>query len=507
MLEFTLLNSCMAQHKGGYFWVVGANASFGQFDGSTNRPAVGQLFNAASPDFPYVFLSAASNICDSATGKLLFFTNGMKLWDTAGNVMSNGDSLMPLKAFTQNNPPLLGQTQGSLILPKGSTGKYYVFIPTVSDSTYDWYWTGASGLPNAPFDMLYVNEVDMQANNGLGTVVSKNKKLLHDKELYKTGMQACRHANGYDWWLLKQGGYGKNEIIRFLVTKDSIYGPYIQIFADPEFSYKDLSGQISFSSDGKNLVSSFGTLNKMFLADFDRCSGLLSNPKVINIPIDSTTIPNPLPWYVMDSVVGGVAFSPNGQFIYVSKRFNIYQYEPGQPDSSLAWVRIKHGEDTTYAKFQYYHHLYPGPDGRMYIGNEGGTAKQFSVIDYPNLKGTACGFCRKCFRNESALGGLNAPPNMPNFNLGPDVSKPCWPLGLTEAEAVPPVVYPNPSDGLLWVEGDTDQPLRLLDLSGRDIKVADELISSRKHRLDLHQLPPGLYVLRVGNKAVMVKKE
>ncbi|MBK9482961.1 MAG: hypothetical protein IPO02_13465 [Bacteroidetes bacterium] len=46
--------------------------------------------------------------------------------------------------------------------------------------------------------------MDINQNNGLGKVVTKRQKLLQGIELHKPMMQACRHSNGTDWWLLKQ---------------------------------------------------------------------------------------------------------------------------------------------------------------------------------------------------------------------------------------------------------------------------------------------------------------
>ncbi|MBK6331592.1 MAG: hypothetical protein IPF62_14270 [Bacteroidetes bacterium] len=57
------------------------------------------------------FLTSTSNICDSATGKLLFMCNGARIWDTLGNIMENGDSLMPTKLYTLNTPPIGGRHQ------------------------------------------------------------------------------------------------------------------------------------------------------------------------------------------------------------------------------------------------------------------------------------------------------------------------------------------------------------------------------------------------------------
>ncbi|MBK8683502.1 MAG: hypothetical protein IPN26_00185 [Bacteroidetes bacterium] len=295
-----------------------------------------------------------------------------------------------------------------MILPKGEQWRVYVFICTLTDVKYDYWNTNPLGDGRFPHDLLLYNIVDINANGGLGKVIEKNKVLLQNVELQKIGMQACRHHNGRDWWLLKQGRYGTNEMYRFLVKSDTILGPFVQTFSNPKFSVNDLFGQMTFSSDGKKLAIVHCTQSDLFIADFDRCSGELSNPKIVNIPYDSTTIPNTA---IIDSVVGGVCFSPNNQFIYVSKWYNIYQYEWNEPDSSLAWYRVQHGPDTTYLQFQYYNSLHNGPDGRIYIGNFGADLKQMSVIDHPDSKGARAGFCRKCFRlDDTTLFAFGSPP-------------------------------------------------------------------------------------------------
>jgi hypothetical protein len=484
--------SVTAQNKSGYTWIVGNNISYCVFDGTPARPSTGQLFNNMSPAFPYVIASAGSNICDSASGKLLFMTNAMRIWDSSGAVMQNGDSLQPLKIYTQNTPALQGQTQGSLILPKGSSGQYYVFVPTVSDSLYTALW---SPDIKTPFDQLRYNVVDMNLNGGLGAVTVKNKMLLKNTEMVRTKMQACRHANGVDWWLLKQTGYGPNNITRFLVTKDSIYGPYAQNFASPEWGQYDALGQIAFSKDGKKFASVQGKSQKLFIADFDRCSGELSNTKVFNIPIDSTTNPIYDNTGSLDSVCMGVCFSPNDQFVYISKAWNIYQFEYQIIDSSLAWVRIQHGPDTTFNKFQYFGHLYKGIDDRIYIGNWGGSARQFSVIDYPNNKGLACGFCRKCFRIDNAFGGLNAPPNMPDYTLGADLSKVCWPLGVNEiletSERL--VIFPNPTRTLINIKTVSKANRQLFN------SIGQLLLTTKENEIDIHKYSSGIYYIKIGN--------
>jgi len=62
----------------------------------------------------------------------------------------------------------------------------------------------------------------MNANGGAGKVLKRMQPLMENAELRKTQMMACRHANGKDWWLLKQAG-DSNTICKFLFTQDSVY--------------------------------------------------------------------------------------------------------------------------------------------------------------------------------------------------------------------------------------------------------------------------------------------
>lgn len=155
-------------------------------------------------------------------------------------------------------------------------------------------------------------------------------------------MQAVKHANGKDWWLVKTG-VDTNIIYKFLVTADSIYGPFVQSINSPKLGKLEIIGQVAFGKEGCKYASVLGVTNKLIFSDFDRCTGLLENVKVVNIPIDSSTSPNPNDPNFWDVGSLGVAFSPNGKFIYVAKKYNVYQYEYDEPDSSIAWCRINQG--------------------------------------------------------------------------------------------------------------------------------------------------------------------
>jgi hypothetical protein len=99
--------------------------------------------------------------------------------------------------------------------------------------------------------------------------------------------------------MAKTGGCSKqagdsNRIHKFRFTQDSVYNEGYQQFDEPVWGAWDIYGQSCFSTDGsKYASSSHGSSNgKVFLADFDRCLGVLSNPKVITMPTGSQYNPN-----------------------------------------------------------------------------------------------------------------------------------------------------------------------------------------------------------------------
>jgi len=474
-----------AQDKRGNIWVIGGGGKTATFN-DTAKPTVNQMFNLGI----HHFLTSTSNICDSATGKLLFMCNGARIWDTLGNIMENGDSLMPTKLYTLNTPPIGQCTQGSLILPKGSTGLYYLFTPTMTDSMYD-YWMNYPPQDKFFFDVFTYHIIDMNANGGMGKVVQKNIKLLENAAMAKVGMMACRHANGYDWWLVKQG-IDTNKVFTFLVTKDTVELKHIQTFAAPRFGFYDLRGQSCFNSDGSKYAFATGGVNshgaQLYIADFDRCTGLLSNPKIFNVPIEIMNYPYFDNMGRRDSLIYGVCFSPNDSFLYITKSFNVYQFEYNNPDSSQAWYRV-HRYDTL-AEYLLFGQLQIGIDGRIYMGKYAGTEKHNNVINKPNIKGAGCEFCQFCLDFYAFGGASTSPPNMPDFNMGPRPG-PCWPL---QTEQIPLKestwnFYPNPATQQIFITQAQGKRKVLYNTVGQ------VLVSTTNDAIDLRSLRSGVYYL------------
>ena len=330
--------------------------------------------------------------------------------------------------------------------------------------------------------MLLYTKVDMNMNNGMGKVVAKAVPIETDALFQRTGMMACRHADGINWWLLKQGK-NDNIIYKYLVTQDSVYKMGTQVFAQPKWGCCwDYKGQLMFNSKGTQLAQVVYGSRKLFIANFDRCSGEISYPKIYDVPSYNK-------WdslYELDTMFTGVCFSPNDSMVYVSSNCNIVQLDLYDTESASPWYRVAN-LDTTWSKFSYYCGLHNGPDGKIYIGNWS-WAKAWSVINDPNKKGGACDFLPKHIR----FRGTHNPPTMPNYALGKDTTQPCTPLG--EVTFTEPgeswVIYPNPANGVFYIKNKTGKRKYLYNTLGQLVR------STEANEMDVRGLFPGVYYVQ-----------
>jgi hypothetical protein len=439
-----------------------------------------------------LYLTAGASCISDTTGKLRLVCNGYSLLDSAGHYIEGGDTITPsaLCKFYDGFSPF---SQSSIILPF-KDDIYITITGTASDSEFVRNWMANNPYRSfCSFDMLLYTKVDMKMNNGMGKVVAKAVPIETDGLFQRTGMMACRHADGINWWLLKQGK-NDNIIYKYLVTQDSVYKMGTQVFAQPKWGCCwDYKGQLMFNSQGTQLAQVVYGSRKLFIANFDRCSGEISYPKIYDLPSYNK-------WdslYELDTMFTGVCFSPNDSMVYVSSNCNIVQLDLYDTESASPWYRVAN-LDTTWSKFSYYCGLHNGPDGKIYIGNWS-WAKAWSVINDPNKKGGACDFLPKHIR----FRGTHNPPTMPNYALGKDTSQPCTPLGeVTYTEQkVALLVYPNPADKDINItynfEGDDDAVFQLFDVLGR--MQLQTTLPNKLNQIQLHlnSLQPGFYSYRV----------
>ncbi len=366
---------------------------------------------------------ANASICDS-TGNLLFYTNGAKIIDSTHNLMQNGDNLNQILdsiAIYPNNSIYwdYGYPSKVMILPS-KNNKYHVFHIE----------RGRNGVLS--FFALQLNHsiVDMSLNNGLGSVISKNKPIINDTIAGQGYMlEACKHANGQDWWILVPE-YESNAYYRFLLTTDSLYGPFRQEVGY-SFSWIDYNGQAIFSPNG-SLYLRYDPQNQAHLYDFNRCTGELSYRQQINVPSNSNA--------------GGAAISSNSRFLYIANDTIVFQY-----DLQAAYINASRVTVAVWDGFQSqppfgfgFDQMQLAPNGKIYeltLSRE----DSLHVIENPDSAGLACNFRRNAIATPSYNG--IALPNFPHFRT---LALPPGACDTTGVALLPVLkerikIYPNPS--------------------------------------------------------------
>lgn len=435
-----------AQSYLGNEWFIGIPLMKVDFEGSSP-----QTHSLGTFDSTKFIANSNANICDIG-GHLLLATDGIKLYDKQGEFIVGGGEQINNDSIAWYESYDSGYPNSTIILPKNDN-QYYVFISTISNYKYmDWYNNGGW----FDFNEVRYTVVDMNANDGKGQILEKNKLLLHvDAEpwLNKTNMTACRHANGRDWWLLKPSARQRQKIYKFLVRPNDI----VTYEQDMPVNYTNMAydnvGQSAFNKEG-TLYAECNTNSPHTVYNFDRCSGELSLKRVFNAyPFKDT----------FGAVWGdntywqGLCFSPSGRFLYTCDAFNVYQIDLENPIDSLAIRRVS--KDTTIMRtpfgFPEYASMQLTPTGVVYLGNWHGISEQINGIMQPDKLGDSCQFKFSYFdcnlsNSNSMLSNTNGPPNMPFYGLGKKVGSPCDTIRevvITNPFAIPNAFSPN-GDGL-----------------------------------------------------------
>ena len=164
------------------------------------------------------FFNTNASICDTS-GSLLFYTNGLTVGNKNYDTLQNAVNFNPGYATTFYEPDGMGIVQGALIIPRPeSNDQYYLFYVTAEPIfAYGNYDTN-------PLYLSY-SLIDMSLDNGLGGIVDSQKNLhVIDDTLMLGRLNAVKHANGRDWWVISHEYYS-DVYYKLLITPDSISGP------------------------------------------------------------------------------------------------------------------------------------------------------------------------------------------------------------------------------------------------------------------------------------------
>ena len=421
------------------------------------------------------FRHSSANITD-ASGNLLFATNSTFIADVNGDTLLNGTGINP-SSYTSSYPDGLTIPQTALILPKPSTPDIYYMIHGTLDN---------QGTTTAQY--LYLSVIDMSLNGGVGAVVIKNQVLIDD-QLNLGKISAVRHANGRDWWVFCHKAFS-NTYYRLLATPIGVSVDGMQSIGIVRPAD---GGQVCFSPAGSKYAYYWG-VEDLEILDFDRCTGLFSNP--VFIPIDD------------DNANAGVAFSPNSRYLYVSSASDCYQYDTEATDIAASMVHIAQWDGFYSPAPPFatgFENAQLANDGKVYFGT-GNSTFHLHVVHNPDVGGLGCNMEQHGV--ELPVWFSNSLANHPNYHLGPVNGSVCDSLGITVGLTPNPShgesgvirAYPNPSNGactLNYPSVGQAGVLEVRDLSGRLVLHERLLPWSQVRALDLGGASPGLYNCRI----------
>jgi len=435
-----------------------------------------------------------SIICDS-NGKFLFAHTGTVPTVHCHTIIEDGE-VDQSSHFEVANHGIGDYIQQSIIIPKNEN-QYYTFYISMSNAVYDSFQNGSEYY----FDEFLYDIVDMNANDGEGKVIEKKHPLILNGRVSGNSLQAVRHANGRDWWVVKPND--KHHIFyTFLANHDKVEGPFEQDMNGPDFISNNW-GQSNFSQDGQYYALTQYGSEAIQINTFDRCTGKMSKYKSVSPPIDTFWYYDPI---VMKDTFGlmsagtGVCFSPNNKFLYIVTPISVWQYDMNTEEMiDLNTDTFYNGATNITA--------YNAPDGRIYTGNWDNTNFGLSFIEYPNVKGTNAHFCQICLPTPFTT---SVPPNMPNYELGALKGSPC------DTIRPKPVydlikIYPNPVSDYLTIElptGSKKVQINIYNMLGEVVlsKTSEE-IQNDKVELSVKYLARALYSVRINADAELFTRK
>ncbi len=318
------------------------------------------------------------------TGSLLFYTDGIRVYNRNHELMENGTGLY-------GDP---SSTQSAIIVPKPEDpNTYYIF--TVDTVSYE----------NDPDRGLNYSIVDITANSGLGTVIQKNINLLQDcSEKIAAVVKNCFDQSLWVITLASVNGSASNtfntyhafEVNSSGVVNNSVKSTFTNSFIN------DPRGYLKFSSDSKKMASA-NSNSGLYIYDFNSETGIVSNEQRLLNYVDE--------WYYY-----GIEFSPNQEFLYTVR------YTEGEnviSESQLLQLdltanNINNSVEILDDRIGYRGALQLGENGKIYknisIDYENGTP-YLGVINNPDEEGSKSNYVH----NAVALGSNNGTQGLPPF--------------------------------------------------------------------------------------------
>jgi len=447
ILSLLLITSfTIKAQKQANLWYFGLNAGADFSTGTAVALTNGALYAT----------EGTATICDPS-GNLLFYTDGITIWNKNHIIMPAGTSLMGGGSSTQ--PVVIVPLPGSNVI-------YYVFT------------TDETGNSNG----FRYSVVDMTLDGGQGDVISKNNPILTP---VTERLTAIRESFGANYWVAVHE-WGSNAFVSYKLSSTGLSAPVKSFTGIVHTTAKIMHtyGQMKFSPCGNKLAVAAGYLDTVQVFDFNENTGVFSNPLTIPIPAH----------------VYGIEFSPDGSKLYVSTydaNATLVQYDLSLT-STAAILASKTALSTTVDTYG----LQIAVDGKIYV------CKSFStylgVINFPNVAGTGCSYNDLGFNVDPNSTGITTGISLPEFVQTLAQESSCLQVGVRalDAPANDIKIFPNPFKENISIENPLGGESLVTVYTPQGQEVFSETIIGNR-TLNMENLSKGMYFLHVQNGKAM----
>lgn len=309
------------------------------------------------------YATEGSATISTADGDLRFYTDGLRVYDRFGNLMTGSNVLYGSDSSTQN----------ALIIPfPGDTEERFYYVFTVPAQVNFYQNFSHSGLE-------YV-VVDMAQNGGLGSVVQASQELL---PMIEEKIHATWHTNNRDVWLVVHSAES-NAFYSFLINCEGIQDPVVSETGQGRTQGLDFGsarGTLKLSPNSERIAVVHSNLTEDGYLDEAVIEVGSFNATNGNIVIEDEKVLGPN--FMHESY--SCEFSPNSNVLYwsVLGGGTLRQFDLLAPDFAASMVELG-------AAFgEYWASLTLGPDGRIYGARSNGNPF-LGVVEFPDVVGTGC---------------------------------------------------------------------------------------------------------------------
>ena len=324
-----LHSAAQTQRKEGYNWLFGARVGMTwnttqTIGGLSGLPT--PYYGSAMPD------TWAGVFCMSdVAGNLLFYSNGMTIWNSNHTIMQNGSGLTGH----------INSTQSGIVIPYPERSNMYIVITIGLNTT----------------NILTYSVIDMTLDGGLGGVVAgqKNIQLTGAMGILGECVAAVKHANEKDYWIVAVGkGIGTSSAMNvWKITSAGVQTACFASYALPATTDTNSSGYLRFSVDGTYFAWP-ATGYQFFFGEFSPATGTFPTLKVMNAGYHGY----------------GVEFSLSCEILYAITNIALHSYKFRDLLTSAVPGSMPHFTQTvTLPNLTHEPHvgaLQLGPDGRIY---------------------------------------------------------------------------------------------------------------------------------------------